>query len=426
MANSKMNQGIDIPMTNNFDHEFTAVEAEGLLQKSRLIGNSRVNDHSFDPSLTYPPTDTRRFDVEPGFNSLVPVPARGSSFPYGQAWYPLTGNNHDFVGGSHHFNDCGQSNLGNGLATHYPFYAHNQTIGSVQKPIMDNSLALRHRLELSPYDTARSSTGPHTDFNYSLLQISSNPVGYCEPNCIHQPALPASRFGNVPVDEEEEEEEKVERNEESNTPDKEEEVLVSNETETGKPTDSSPGQASSRASQSRWWPRQSDPHVVYPSIQQRRGELKDNTIELGTGEESGRNRLAIFQDVDEIPRLAFNIRLRGQGRVHWQGYPSPQGTCLPVGLSLAEILAMYPNHVWNDGLRIFMAEGWQAERMWSGLPADARNAGASTRQWNYLQQALGREADKIVKETTGRKRVPVRRAKKKEVGEQEEPDLEDQ
>lgn len=182
------------------------------------------------------------------------------------------------------------------------------------------------------------------------------------------------------------------------------------------------GIAGSRRARTRWWPPQSDQHNVYPSLQQRRAELGQQIITLGHGQDSGRNRFALFQDRDNVPRLAFNVRVEGRSGLQWKGYPSPRDTFLPVGMSLSEILAQYPNHVWNDGLRLFMAEGWQAERMWHLLPSDARNAGASTRKWNYLQQALGREADKVGQEQFGEKRVPDKRVKKDEPDEDNDTD----
>lgn len=178
--------------------------------------------------------------------------------------------------------------------------------------------------------------------------------------------------------------------------------------------DRSGGIAGSRKARTRWWPPQSNSHQTYPSLQQRKAEIGEQVITLGRGQNSGRNRLAIFKDADNIPRLAFNIRVEGRTGIQWKGYPSPKERGLPVGASLSEILAHYPNHVWNDGLRLFMAEGWQAETMWNVLPKDARNEGANTRKWNYLQQALGREADKIGQEQFGEKRVPDKRSKKDE------------
>jgi hypothetical protein len=180
--------------------------------------------------------------------------------------------------------------------------------------------------------------------------------------------------------------------------------------------DRSGGIAGSRKARTRWWPPQSDPHKVYLSFQQHRAEVGDRIITLGQGQDSGRNRLAIFQDIDNTPRLAYNIRVEGRTGTQWEGYRSPRKVFLPVGASLSEILAHYPNHVWNDGLRLFMAEGWQAEKMWNILPTDARNDGANTRKWNYLQQALGREADKVGQEQFGEKRVPDKRRKEGVVG----------
>lgn len=241
----------------------------------------------------------------------------------------------------------------------------------------------------------------HSNNGFSSGEIESFPPQYDIGRNLRRAAA---------ADEEEEEEEGEEEQEAEADP-------LSNA-----PIDQPGTKAGSRQARTRWWPRQSDAHIVLPSLQQHKVQLGDNKIVLGKGENSGRNKLAIFSDTDDTPRLASNIQLEGRRNTQWQGYPSPQYVFLPVGLSLAEVLAHYPNHVWNDGLRLFMAEGWIAEKMWHGLPTDARNTGASTRQWNYLQQALGREADKIAKEMTGRKRVPEKRPKKDEPDTDEDED----
>ncbi|EXJ70839.1 uncharacterized protein A1O5_05830 [Cladophialophora psammophila CBS 110553] len=82
---------------------------------------------------------------------------------------------------------------------------------------------------------------------------------------------------------------------------------------------------------------------------------------------------------------------------------------LPAGLSLTQVVHSYPRHAWGSMLRVYMAEGWTAERMWNHLPHDFRRNQGAQRPWNYIQAAMGREVDKMFEEETGRKRVPIPR-----------------
>lgn len=172
-----------------------------------------------------------------------------------------------------------------------------------------------------------------------------------------------------------------------------------------------------RKPRSRVWLQQSDPHRRYPHSLQRVAELgsvEQSAITLGQGENACRNLLAIFEDLDDKPRLAFNILLapnRAKDRENLN-YPR-RHVILPVGLSLDEMCSIYPNHVHGDGLRLFITEeGWNSgERIWRCLPQDFRLKGAATRPWNYLQQNLARENDLTLKED-GKTRKPIKRTKR--------------
>lgn len=143
---------------------------------------------------------------------------------------------------------------------------------------------------------------------------------------------------------------------------------------------------------------------------------------LGSGYNSGRNRLAIFTSGNvDTPRTTFPIRVeRGRfGRAADARYPSAD-QILPGGLSLPEICAQYPNHVWGSMMRVFLAEEWHAERIWNALPQDVRHHTTRARPWNYIQQAIGREIDRMFFEVTGCRRVPVPREVGEAVGSNED------
>ncbi|EXJ76925.1 hypothetical protein A1O3_10082 [Capronia epimyces CBS 606.96] len=144
-------------------------------------------------------------------------------------------------------------------------------------------------------------------------------------------------------------------------------------------------------------------------------------ITLGRGRNSGLNQLALF-GLDDVPRTIYPLEVhRGRmGRASSSQYPAAD-TILPARLSLQEICKQYPNHVWGSLLRIFIAEGWTAEQIWQELPEDYRHNEATTRPWNYIQAAFGRETDQMTKEETGQKRVPAKR--KKDDGDDDLPPL---
>jgi hypothetical protein len=70
-------------------------------------------------------------------------------------------------------------------------------------------------------------------------------------------------------------------------------------------------------------------------------------------------------------------------------------TAVPASQTLVEIARNYPNYIWGDILRVYIAEGWDAEAVWRALPANFRHNTSQVRPWNYLQQAFGRKQDII-------------------------------
>lgn len=168
--------------------------------------------------------------------------------------------------------------------------------------------------------------------------------------------------------------------------------------------------AATRRARTRFWPDLSDQPSHFPSLARRRDELQGHVVEIRPGRDSGRNMMAIFDDIDSTPRTKFNIRCKnGRSKQLWPHWHDVKDVNIPMGLTLKHLCRFYPLHCWGDGLRMFMAEGWTAEQIWKELPHGARCHGASTRPWNYLQQAMGREADKMYEEAGNVKRVPIKR-----------------
>ncbi|KIY02315.1 uncharacterized protein Z520_02453 [Fonsecaea multimorphosa CBS 102226] len=62
---------------------------------------------------------------------------------------------------------------------------------------------------------------------------------------------------------------------------------------------------------------------------------------------------------------------------------------LPAGLTLSEVIALYPRHAWGTMLRVFMSEGLSADHIWRLTPQDMRNTRSITRPWNYIQAVVG-------------------------------------
>ena len=131
--------------------------------------------------------------------------------------------------------------------------------------------------------------------------------------------------------------------------------------------------------------------------------------------ESGRNLMALFGD-DEEPRMKYPMTIeRGRKGQYYSNKHTSWDEPLPSGLTLKQVCNDYPNHVWGSGLRIFMRENWDAERIYRELPTGCKPDGAEQRKWNYLQQAMGREDDRMAQED-GNPREPQKKTPEKHKG----------
>ena len=131
--------------------------------------------------------------------------------------------------------------------------------------------------------------------------------------------------------------------------------------------------------------------------------------------ESGRNLMALFGD-DEEPRMKYPTTIeRGRKGQYYSNKHQSWDEPLPAGLTLKQVCNDYPNHVWGSGLRIFMRENWDAERIYRELPTGCKPDGAEQRKWNYLQQAMGREDDRMAQED-GNPREPQKKTPEKQKG----------
>ena len=153
-------------------------------------------------------------------------------------------------------------------------------------------------------------------------------------------------------------------------------------------------------------PRVPADHIFHP---QRPRKLKQGRAD------SGRNLMALFGS-DEEPRTKYPMTIeRGRKGQYYSSKHRSWDEPLPARLTLKEICNEYPNHVWGSGLRIFMRENWDAERIYRELPVGCRADGAEQRKWNYLQQAMGREDDRMAQED-GNPREPQKKTPEKRKG----------
>jgi hypothetical protein len=148
----------------------------------------------------------------------------------------------------------------------------------------------------------------------------------------------------------------------------------------------------------------SDPYVRVPADFLFPTEVQ----EIGQGMESGRNWL-VLRDGDTEPVLRAPLRIL---RLHRESsgqntnYPG-ESDVIPAGTSLGDVCRFYPRHVWGEMFRIFRTERWNGRRIWELLPVDARH-NSNERPWNYLQAAIGREIDAMMREA-GHEREVVKR-----------------
>ena len=150
-------------------------------------------------------------------------------------------------------------------------------------------------------------------------------------------------------------------------------------------------------------PRVSERYVFQPQLPRR--------LTQGRAD-SGRNLMALFGD-DEEPKLKYPMTIeRGRKGQYYSSNHQSWDEPLPAGLTLKQVCNDYPNHVWGSGLRIFMRENWDAERIYRELPTGCKPDGAEQRKWNYLQQAMGREDDRMAQED-GNPREPQKKTPEK-------------
>lgn len=159
-----------------------------------------------------------------------------------------------------------------------------------------------------------------------------------------------------------------------------------------KPPKGSLGQGPTRPAQTVRYPERSDewPRLPAAALHQ---NIPARTV--GEGMNAGRNLMAFYGN-DNVARTRYPLRIiDGRTGREWNtpnpSYPDST-TIIPRGTSLEEIVRQYPYHAWGRCLRLFMAEGLTADRVYEMLPRDARNNSATTRQWNYLQKAFERQA----------------------------------
>ncbi|KIW63381.1 hypothetical protein PV04_10230 [Phialophora macrospora] len=135
--------------------------------------------------------------------------------------------------------------------------------------------------------------------------------------------------------------------------------------------------------------------------------------QVGEGLASGRNWLVIrIGSQDPVLRAPLLIARCKRDPINQQigtAYPTAE-QIIPAGTSLQQVCQHFPRHVWGEMLRIFLSERWDARRIWDLLPPNMRN-NSSSRPWNYLQAAMGREVDTMMQEDTGVRRVPLKKAR---------------
>lgn len=171
--------------------------------------------------------------------------------------------------------------------------------------------------------------------------------------------------------------------------------------------------AATRAARTRRWPKKSDAPVTYASYEEYKASLSEDElkpVEIARGLAGPRNLFAVFDDRGPEKRLIRNIKLiKARSTQDYPGFKDPKVHHLPMGISLPEICVHYPLHVWGDGLRLFICEGMDAKDIYNNLPVTARNNKQNGRPHNYLQQAMGREADSMFLEAGGKKRTIQKR-----------------
>ena len=166
-------------------------------------------------------------------------------------------------------------------------------------------------------------------------------------------------------------------------------------------------------------PRRSDPHLHFSSTDPQAIREATLTLTIDNARESGVNLMAIY-DKDPHARTRYPLRIeRGRADSHASANHPDCNTEIPARQTLEEICQKYPNHVWGSGLRIFMHEQMPASKIWDHLPSNFRMKGCKNRPHNYLQAAIGREIDHMMK-NSGDKRAIIKRKTRDEDQDDEE------
>ena len=166
-------------------------------------------------------------------------------------------------------------------------------------------------------------------------------------------------------------------------------------------------------------PRRSDPHLHFSSTDPQAIREATLTRTIDNARNSGLNLMAIY-DKDPHARTRYPLRIeRGRADSHASAAHPDCNTEIPARVTLEEICQKYPNHVWGSGLRIFMHEQMPASKIWDHLPSKFRMKGCKNRPHNYLQAAIGREIDHMMKDS-GDKRAIIKRKTRDEDQDDEE------
>ncbi|KAK5073037.1 hypothetical protein LTR64_000556 [Lithohypha guttulata] len=172
--------------------------------------------------------------------------------------------------------------------------------------------------------------------------------------------------------------------------------------------------AATRKARSRDWPVK-DPNFQYeviPSFRQHRAQYGGQSKQIDDGVDGAKGLLVKFSDKDDQLRLKYDLKIvKGRPHSQWPAFKSVEEINVPMGTTLEQMCQHFPLHVWGHGLRIFIHEGKTAEWIWNAVPPKARNKGSKSRPWNYYQQAMGREVDRMREESGSAKRVPEKRKK---------------
>ena len=160
---------------------------------------------------------------------------------------------------------------------------------------------------------------------------------------------------------------------------------------------------------------------------------KGTGYKIGKGLKSGKGYLG-YLDPSRPDTAVTNRPLKIDGKKlskPFAKYPAPE-QIIPAGLSLGDICSMYPNHVWGQTLRIFAAEDLNGTQVHAMLPHDFlvnQKKALQGRKANYMEHAIGRQADAAMVEDGFARRMYMNKSKgrkrKQNIDNEEDDDDED-